>query len=166
MHYFSKTQIPTLSTLMLIITVCLPSNAATPTSRFGVTQVDTPICYVEMPGRSMMRLDALCGQNRMRPDHLPDAIKQFTAAMSQAKNTQEYATAQQQFQNRLPYSNQVKKLQSQQRNLVQQLNSSTSPEQRQEKLRQFREIQQKLHQDPTYNKVQQEIRKVYQTLIS
>lgn len=141
--------------------------------------VDQPICFVQLPGQSMRNLSGLCGVND-RPtagidlsidadgdgisDQLLAEMQKFRSVMSQAKSAEEYSAALRNFESRLPYSNNVKRLQTQQQNLRDQLRQSPGGSQNSDLYRQLDQIQQQIFKDPSYTKVQQEMSKVYRKL--
>jgi hypothetical protein len=144
-------------------------------------KVDEPLCYVQLTGQGRLNLDQICGMRGRQltsmidlgidangdgvSDQLLVELQRLRAATADTRiSPQQYMATQQQFESRLPYSNQVKQLQAQQRDLQQQLQRSPRREQQQEILQQLRSIQQKIYQDPTYRTVQQEMSKGYSKL--
>jgi hypothetical protein len=138
---------------------------------------DHPICYAQLPGNlSITNLNKLCGVDKKTgdlidlsidrdgdgvPDQLLVAMQSFNQRMSSAKTPQEYEAALYSLEDRLPYSDNVKRLQVQQRDLQKRLASSSGESQSMELYRQLDTVQQQIYKDPSYNKIQEAMSKVY-----
>lgn len=178
---FSKSRLSVLSLCAIFAILGIPTIAVARDSQSETIAADTPICYVRLLNQGMINLNQLCGMNRPKsnmidlsidangdgiPDQLLAEMQKFRTAMSQAASSEEYMTVLEQFERRLPYSSQVKQLQTQMRSLQLQLENSPSPQQQQDIFRQLDSMQQKIDEDPSYVKVQKEISKVYRKLNS
>ncbi|MBE9029906.1 hypothetical protein IQ266_09220 [filamentous cyanobacterium LEGE 11480] len=168
----------TLSVLTIFAAMAQPMMASARSSN-QIASRNTPICYVQFSGQSMRSLDRLCGVGKKSnmidltidrngdgvPDQLLAAIRTHRAAMRSARSSEDYQMAQQKLDAKLPYSNQVKQLQAQQRQLQKQLKGATRSQRRQI-YRQMDPIQRKIYQDPSYKKIQREISKAYRAMNS
>ncbi|MBE9029903.1 hypothetical protein IQ266_09205 [filamentous cyanobacterium LEGE 11480] len=170
----------TLSMLTILMAIA-PSSLAANRSPRRIAAVDQPICYVQLAGQSMLNLNGLCGVGTPKssggvidlsldadgdgvPDQLLAEMKKFRAEMSQAKSSADYRAALQKLESRLPYSDNVKQLQAEQRALQKQLQNRTGGGQNREIYRKLSSIQSKIYKDPSYTKVQKQMSKVYRKL--
>jgi hypothetical protein len=152
--------------------------ATRPTTRPTAAYSDNPICYAEITGKGRINLDKLCGVDRKSnlidlnidadgdgvPDQLLAVMKTFNKAMGSAKTPQEYEAALQNMESRLPYSDRVRQLQAQQKNLQKQIGTVSNETQGQAIYRQLDSLQQEIFKDPSYTKVQEAMSKVYSKL--
>jgi hypothetical protein len=143
-----------------------------------VSMRDKPFCYGVMPGKgSMLNLDRLCGVGKTTsnvidlsvdndrdgvPDQLLAEMKKFRAAIAKAQAPEEYQRATEQLEDRMPYSASVKQLQAQQRQLQREVQKNPNPSEA--TYRKLSELQEKIYRDPSYQKVQEAMSKVYSKL--
>jgi hypothetical protein len=161
-----------LTIAMVPIATVQPATAATRSTRMR----DKPICYVELSGKSMMNLDQLCGVGKDKsntidlsvdadndgiPDQLLAEMQKFRKVIDGAKSSEEYQSAYQRLEDRLPYSSNVKRLQAQQRQLQKQLENGKFDENSYSKLS---ALQEKIYKDPSYTKIQEAMSKVYRKI--
>jgi hypothetical protein len=134
----------------------------------------TPLCYIQIGSQSMRSLDRLCGVGKKSdlidltidldrdgvPDQLLAAMKGFQAKMRSAKTPAEYDAYTQQLEAKMPYSDNVRRLQSQQRDLQQKMaaaNGNYDPK----LMSRYGEIQEQMMKDSSYRQVQEAMGKVY-----
>jgi hypothetical protein len=171
-----------LSIAAIVLTIGQPAFAATTKARLIAArpvQRDNPICYAELSGQpSRLNLERLCGvgikSNTIDlsvdtngdgiPDQLLAEMKKFRATIAKANSSEVYETAFRQLESRLPYSNQVKQLQAQQRQLQKQLENSKGGAASEQTYRQLSALQEKIYKDPSYTKVQEAMSKVYRKI--
>jgi hypothetical protein len=144
-----------------------------------VSMRDMPICYGVMPGKgSMLNLDRLCGVGKTNnggvidlsvdvnrdgvPDQLLAEMKKFRDAVAKAQAPEEYRLANERLEDRMPYSASVKQLQAQQRQLQREAQDNPNPSEA--TYRKLSELQEKIYRDPSYQKVQEAMSKVYSKL--
>jgi hypothetical protein len=146
----------------------------------ATSKTDVPLCYIELPRQSLINLDQLCGVQTPQqqpvidlnkdadrdgvPDELLAIMRQFDQAMKTARSPQEYEAALQRLENRLPYSDNVKRLQAQQRSIQKQLATPKNDSQAQVLYRQLDNIMQQMYKDSSYIKIQEAMGKVYSKL--
>ncbi|MBE9029905.1 hypothetical protein IQ266_09215 [filamentous cyanobacterium LEGE 11480] len=166
----------TLSILAIFAAMAQPT-IATARSSNQIASRNTPVCYVQFSGQSMRSLDRLCGVGKQSnlidltidrngdgvPDQLVAAIRSYRAAIRSARSSEDYQMARQKLDAQLPYSNNVKQLQAQQRQLQKQLKGATRTQRRQI-YRQMRPLRTKMYRDASYTKIQREIAKAYRVL--
>jgi hypothetical protein len=172
-----------LSIAAIVLTIGQPAFAATtkvrPIAARPPAQRDNPICYAELSGQpSRLNLDRLCGVGLKSntidlsidtngdgiPDQLLAEMKKFRATIAKANSSEVYETAFRQLESRLPYSNQVKQLQAQQRQLQKQLENSKGGAASEQTYRQLSALQEQIYKDPSYTKVQEAMSKVYRKI--
>ncbi|MEB3295775.1 MAG: hypothetical protein VKJ24_21705 [Synechococcales bacterium] len=156
-----------LSPLAILMWSVQPTIAAFPIAASPIgpqmgTPVDTPICYAQFADQRLLNLNALCGVNEQlqpNPTYHPRLaeLQRLKERMAQAKNAKELNDLVQQFESRLPYSDRVRQLKTQQRDLLSQLGNSQTPTQKREVIQKMRNIQQEIYRDPSYIRIQQEI---------
>lgn len=170
-----------LSGLALVLTLTESALAVTPIVRAKAPRSNgnVPLCYVQMPGQPMQSLDKLCKVNLSDltpinldidndhdgvPDELLAEMRRFDEALRSAKNQDDYDTALQHLESRLPYSSTVRDLQKQQRDLQKYLVNARNDAQMSLIYRQLDSIQQRIYTDPSYTRVQAAMGKVYRVL--
>jgi hypothetical protein len=181
------TSVSAISLIALLVLPCLITQPAQAAKRAKMRPrpaaianvvADKPLCYAEMTGKGMVNLEKLCGVGLKKsvvdlsvdadgdgvPDQLLAVMKTFNQAMSSAKTPQEYEVALQRLENQLPYSDNVKRLQAQQRELQKQLGTGGNDAQNQALYKRLDNVQQQIFQDPSYTKVQEAMSKVYSKL--
>jgi hypothetical protein len=148
-------------------------NVATPQTPSFAGE-PTPLCYIQIGNQSMRSLDKLCGVGKKSdlidltidldrdgvPDQLLAAMKGFQAKMRTAKTPAEYDAYTQQLEAKMPYSDNVRRLQSQQRELQQKMaaaNGNYDPK----LMNRYGEIQEQMMKDSSYRQVQEAMGKVY-----
>jgi hypothetical protein len=153
-----------------------PTNLATK-STVKPGFVDRPICYAQMPGSfgTLTNLNKLCGVDKKKnlidlsidvdrdgvPDQLLAAMQTFNQKLNSAQSPQDYEAAMYALEDSLPYSDSVKSLQVQQRQLQKQLATAGNATPLYQKLD---TIQQQIYKDPTYTQIQTLMSKVYAKL--
>jgi hypothetical protein len=134
----------------------------------------TPLCYIQIGNQSMQSLDKLCGVGKKSdvidltvdldrdgvPDQLLAAMKGFQAKMRSAKTPAEYDAYTQQLEARMPYSDNVRRLQSQQRSLQQKM-AANGGNYDAKLMGRYGEIQEQMMKDSSYRQVQEAMGKVY-----
>ncbi|NJM45078.1 MAG: hypothetical protein HC860_02075 [Alkalinema sp. RU_4_3] len=134
----------------------------------------TPLCYIQIGNRSMQSLDKLCGVGKKSnvidltvdldrdgvPDQLLAEMKGFQAKMRTAKTPAEYDAYTQQLEARMPYSDNVRRLQAQQRELQQQM-AAANGNYDSKLMNKYGEIQEQMMKDSSYRQVQEAMGKVY-----
>jgi 16S rRNA C967 or C1407 C5-methylase (RsmB/RsmF family) len=154
--------------------------AGNPDLSKSTSEINVPLCYVQLRGQGLINLEQLCGirsqqqqqvidlnQDTNRdgvPDELLAIMRQFDQAMKTARSSQEYEAALQRLEKQLPYSDSVKRLQAQQRSVQQQLANVKTDSQAQTLYRQLDNIMQQMYKDSSYIKVQEAMGKVYSKL--
>jgi hypothetical protein len=175
-----------LSILTMVLAIAPLANAAAkptvkptvkPTARVLIAAQDRSICYGSLGGKTL-NLDRLCGvgvnksntidlsidaNNDGVSDQLLAEMQKFRKVIATATGPEQYQAAYQRLEDRMPYSNNVKQLQAQQRQLQKQLESSNGRNNEQG-YRQLSALQEKMYQDPSYTKVQEAMSKVYRKL--
>jgi hypothetical protein len=179
-----------LSILTIVVAIAPTVNAAAPRSaptirpslnrpsnRPLVASKDRPICFGQLGGKTL-NLDRLCGVGLNKSntidlsvdadgdgvsDQLLVEMRKFRKVIADAKSSDEYQSAYQRLEDRMPYSNNVKQLQAQQRQLQKQLESGNG-NMNEQSYRQLSALQEKIYRDPSYTKVQQAMSKVYRKL--
>jgi hypothetical protein len=179
MRHFSQTTSHILP-IVIIFGPFSPAAIAT-TIRPIAEPTSTPTCYVQLSGQSIQNLDQLCGVNRRDTDRstrntidlsidengdgvsdqLVAQIHQFGSAMAKARTPQALNELQRQFEQRLPYSDQFRQLQTEQRSLQQQWQNTSSESQRQTIARQIQIVRQQITKDPSYQAVRHATSQVY-----
>jgi hypothetical protein len=146
--------------------------------RPSFSNTDKPFCYAQMTGKGMLNLDKLCGVDRKSDvidlsidadgdgvsDQLLVVMRTFNKAMSNAKTQPEYEAALQGLESRMPYSDNVKRLQAQQRDLQKQLVNIKDETKGQALYRQLSTVQEQIYKDSSYTKVQEAMSKTYSKL--
>jgi hypothetical protein len=159
-------------------------RAATPRAQRGPNVVaprttsfagePTPLCYIQIGNQSMQSLDRLCGVGKKSnvidltidldrdgvPDQLLAEMKGFQAKMRSAKTPAEYDAYTQQLEARMPYSDNVRRLQSQQRELQQKM-AANGGNYDAKLMGRYGEIQEQMMKDTSYRQVQEAMGKVY-----
>jgi hypothetical protein len=159
-------------------------RAATPRAQRGPNVVaprttsfagePTPLCYIQIGNQSMQSLDRLCGVGKKSnvidltidldrdgvPDQLLAEMKGFQAKMRSAKTPAEYDAYTQQLEAKMPYSENVRRLQSQQRSLQQQM-AANGGNYDAKLMGRYGEIQEQMMKDTSYRQVQEAMGKVY-----
>jgi hypothetical protein len=149
-----------------------PNVVAPRTTRF--VGEPTPLCYIQIGNQSMQSLDRLCGVGKKSdvidltidldrdgvPDQLLAEMKGFQAKMRSAKTPAEYDAYTQQLEARMPYSDNVRRLQSQQRSLQQQM-AANGGNYDAKLMGRYGEIQEQMMKDTSYRQVQEAMGKVY-----
>ncbi|OUC12477.1 MAG: hypothetical protein B0A82_22265 [Alkalinema sp. CACIAM 70d] len=181
-HFLPTKLLALLSLAMMAVTVseaALAQSGTTARKPRPSAAVDRPFCYIEIPGQGIRSLDRECkvetgsvkpidlsiDRNRDGvPDELLAEMRKFDQTLRSVKSPEEFESAMQKLESRLPYSSQVRQLQAQQRQLQQYLGTVRSETQMQLVYRQLESIQQRIYQDPSYTRVQQAMNKVYSVL--
>jgi hypothetical protein len=146
--------------------------------RPSFSNVDKPFCYAQMSGKGMLNLDKLCGVDRKSDvidlsidadgdgvsDQLLVVMRKFNKAMSDAKTQPQYEAALLALESRMPYSDNVKRLQSQQRDIQKQLAGNQDEAKGQALYRQLSTVQEQIYKDSSYTKVQEAMSKTYSKL--
>ena len=129
-------------------------------------------CYIQLPGRDSQILDHLCGthefkrdrrrgQNELDTDGLPFLMKEnFRATEEASRKLQE---AHQRFEREMPLSDNALQLKDQQQKLWAQMNNVKTQSERENLLKQARELSIKLEADPSVKKSYEMMRKLYQS---
>ncbi len=134
----------------------------------------TPLCYIQIGNRSMQSLDKLCGVGKQSnvidltvdldrdgvPDQLLAEMKGYQAKMRTAKTPAEYDAYTQQLEARMPYSDNVRQLQAQQRSLQQKM-AANGGNYDAKLMGRYGEIQEQMMKDSSYRQVQEAMGKVY-----
>jgi hypothetical protein len=151
-----------------------------PIARATASIANKPFCYMEKGGKQHS-LDALCGikpagkpidltidQNHDGiPDQLLSAVRENKRQLLKARSPKEYTAIEQDLENRLPYSDRVRQMLAQARDLEKQadnLGSGTTYEQYHELRQLSRKIQGQVENDPNYKTVQTAMGKVLKRL--
>jgi hypothetical protein len=136
-------------------------------------------CYVELSSGSVINLEHLCGTTTRRQAEpatpgiidlrrgsrqLLTEMQQLQASLDAARTERERIALQRQFEDRLPYSDQVRQLQAQERNLRQQLRGTTNEAQRRTLSRQIDSVRQQIRQDPSHRAIRQARSQAFQEL--
>jgi hypothetical protein len=155
----------------------LAKPATKPPARALIAAQDRSICYGSLGGKTL-NLDRLCGVGVNKSntidlsidadkdgvsDQLLVEMRKFRKVIATATGPEQYQAAFQQLEARMPYSDNVKQLQAQQRQLQKQLESSNGGNNEQS-YRQLSALQEKMYQDPSYTKVQEAMSKVYRKI--
>jgi hypothetical protein len=149
-------------------------NVVAPRSPQMLGGEPTPLCYIQIGSQSMRSLDRLCGVGKKSnvidltvdadrdgvPDQLLAEMKGFQAKMRTAKTPAEYDAYTQQLEARMPYSDQVRRLQSQQRELQQKM-AAAGGNYDAKLMGRYGEIQEQMMKDSSYRQVQEAMGKVY-----
>jgi hypothetical protein len=149
-----------------------PNVVAPRTTRFAGEP--TPLCYIQIGSQSMQSLDKLCGVGKKSdvidltidldrdgvPDQLLAEMKGFQAKMRSAKTPAEYDAYTQQLEAKMPYSDNVRRLQAQQRSLQQQM-AANGGNYDAKLMGRYGEIQEQMMKDTSYRQVQEAMGKVY-----
>ncbi len=165
-----------LSVLTMIMAIApLAQAAAKPAARPLIASKDRAFCFGNLGGKQL-NLDRLCGVGVNKSntidlsidankdgvsDQLLVEMQKFRKVIASASGPEQYQAAFQKLEERMPYSQNVKQLQAQQRQLQKQLEGSGYNEQ---SYRQLSALQEKMFKDPSYTKVQAAMSKVYQKL--
>jgi hypothetical protein len=165
----------------MVLAIAPLANAAAkplakPPARNLIAAQDRSICYGSLGGKTL-NLDRLCGVGVNKSntidlsidanqdgvsDQLLAEMQKFRKVIATATRSEEYQAAYQRLEDRMPYSNNVKQLQAQQRQLQKQLESSNGNNE--QGYRQLSALQEKIYKDPSYTKVQEAMGKVYRQL--
>jgi hypothetical protein len=179
MHYFCQTVSRIVPTLVIFGSFS-PAAIAT-TIRPIAGSMHPPACYVQLSGQSLQNLDQLCGVHRQFDDRrnrdlidlridangdgvsdqLVAQVRQLGSAMAKARSPQALNALQQQFEQRLPYTNQFRQLQAKQQTLQQQWQNTKGESQRQAIADQINIVRQQLSQDPSYQAVRRATSQLY-----
>jgi hypothetical protein len=179
-----------LSLSVLVLGVQLPASAtrfirpAAPKAHRGPNVVaprlpmiggePTPLCYIQIGSQSMRSLDKLCGVGKKSnvidltidldrdgvPDQLLAEMKGYQAKMRSARTPAEYDAYTQQMEARMPYSDNVRQLQAQQRSLQQQM-TKNGGNYDSNLMTKYGQIQEQMMKDSSYTRVQEAMGKVY-----
>jgi hypothetical protein len=136
----------------------------------------TPLCYVQFSSQAMRSLDKLCGVGKKSnlidltvdadrdgvPDELLAEMRTFQKKMQAAKTSAEYELISKQLEDRMPYSDNVRNIQAQQRQLQAKMASGNGSNPN--FMTQFGTLQEQLMKDPSYGRVQEAMGKVYSKL--
>jgi hypothetical protein len=163
-----------LSILTMVTAIAPMANAAAKLpARPLIAAADRSICYGSLGGKTL-NLDRLCGVGVNKSntidlsidankdgvsDQLLAEMQKFRKIIATATRSEEYQAAYQRLEDRMPYSNNVKQLQAQQRQLQKQLESTNGNNE--QGYRQLSALQEKIYKDPSYTKVQEAMSKVY-----
>jgi hypothetical protein len=167
-----------LSILTMLTAIAPAANAAAKLpARPLIAAQDRSICYGSLGGKTL-NLDRLCGVGVNKSntidlsidankdgvsDQLLAEMQKFRKVITTATRSEDYQAAYQKLEDRMPYSNNVKQLQAQQRQLQKQLESSNGVNNEQG-YRQLSALQEKMYRDPSYSKVQEAMSKVYRKI--
>jgi hypothetical protein len=149
-------------------------NVVAPRTTTGFAGAPTPLCYIQIGNQSMQSLDRLCGVGKKSnvidltvdldrdgvPDQLLAEMKGFQAKMRTAKTPAEYDAYTQQLEARMPYSDNVRRLQAQQRDLQQKM-AAANGNYDSKLMNRYGEIQEQMMKDSSYRQVQEAMGKVY-----
>jgi len=173
MAYFHKLALSSLSGLLGL--TALTSIALANPSASTEGMVDH-VCFMELSGGSVVNLEHLCGPSSYRSmgrfapgsidlsggdSPLTAEMQQLRTALSQARNSREIAALREGFNSRLPYSNRVRNLQAQERNLLWRLEDTSTQSRRDEIARQINDVRRQIRQDPSYQAVRQARNQAY-----
>jgi hypothetical protein len=139
--------------------------------------VNEPLCHVLIKGR-FVNLDQLCGVQEVLPtidlkidhdrdgisDQLLTALQTQQKAFANARSTREVEAAEQAFQQRLPYSSQVRQMQAQQRNLRDLGRREQDFMKTMEIMERSNQLQTQIENDPNYKTVQAAMDKAHQKM--
>jgi hypothetical protein len=166
-----------LSVLTMVVAIAPLAQAATKSAaRPLIAAQDRTICYGNLGGKQL-NLDRLCGvgvkSNTIDlsidankdgvSDQLLVEMQRFRKVIASASGPEQYQAAFQKLEERMPYSQNVKQLQAQQRQLQKQMEGANGGYNEQ-RYRQLSALQEKMYKDPSYTKVQEAMSKVYQKL--
>jgi hypothetical protein len=167
-----------LSVLTMMVAIApVAQAAAKPAVRPLIASRDQSFCYGSLGGKQL-NLDRLCGVGVNQSnaidlsvdankdgvsDQLLVEMQKFRKVIASASGPEQYQAAFQKLEARMPYSNNVKRLQAQQRQLQKQLEGANGGYNEQS-YRQLSALQEKMYKDPSYTKVQEAMSKVYQKL--
>jgi hypothetical protein len=183
-----------LSIVAMILAIA-PTVQAAPKMAQRVAMQDQPLCFVQLPGKTK-NLDKLCGlgnkgkgadQNGVVnldidvnrdgiSDQLLEVAQQFfesQEAASQRSQTERgfdanplYAKLSDDFNARMPYSNQVKQLFAEEKRILEQFGKSKKSDQKSLDALAAKQAQiyQKVSRDPSYIKVEAAQKKVYKEI--
>jgi hypothetical protein len=184
-----------LSIVAMILTIA-PTAQAAPRSIQRLAMQDQSLCFIQLPGKATTTLDKFCGlgskgkvadQNGVInldidvnrdgiSDQLLEVAQQFfesQEAASQRSQTEPgfdanplYAKLSDDFNARMPYSNQVKQLFTEERRILEQFGKSAKSDQKSLDALAAKQAQiyQKVSRDPSYIKVEAAQRKVYKEI--
>ena len=162
----------TISTLSLVPQAqasALKRQNPAPIASYGL---ESSTCYIQLPGRNSQILDHLCGtheikrdrrrgRNELDTDGLPFLMKEnFRATEEASRKLQE---AHQRFEREMPLSDNALQLKDQQQKLWAQMNNVKTQSERENLLKQARELSIKLEADPSVKKSYEMMRKLYQS---
>ncbi len=166
-----------LSILTMAVAIAPVANAAAKLpARPLIAMSDRSICYGSLGGKTL-NLDRLCGVGVNKSntidlsidankdgvsDQLLAEMQKFRKVIATATRSEDYQAAYQRLEDRMPYSNNVKQLQAQQRQLQKRLESGNGNNE--QGYRQLGALQEKMYKDPSYRKVQEAMSKVYRKL--
>jgi Skp family chaperone for outer membrane proteins len=174
MFHAKHLRLAAIATLM-VISGPLSSNALAKGNTTAM--VNEPMCHALIKGR-FVNLDQLCGVQEVLPtidlkidrdrdgisDHLLTAIQTQQKAFANARSTREVEAAERTFQQRLPYSSQVRQLQAQQRNLRDLGRREQDFMKTMEIMEQANNLQTQIENDPNYKAIQAAIDKAHQKM--
>jgi hypothetical protein len=161
----------------MIMAIAPQAQAAKVPARPLIAAADRSFCYGSLGGKKL-NLDRLCGvgvnktntidlsidaNNDGVSDQLLVEMQKFRKVIASASAPEQYQAAFQKLEDRMPYSNNVKQLQAQQRQLQKQMEAANG-EYNEQRYRQLSALQEKMFKDPSYTKVQEAMSKVYQKL--
>jgi hypothetical protein len=195
LHGTTPTRIFQALSIGAMILAIAPTVQAAPKMAQRVAMQDQPLCFVQLPGKTK-NLDKLCGLGNKSKgtdqngvvnldidvnrdgisDQLLDVAQQFfesQEAASQRSQTEPgfdanplYAKLSDDFNARMPYSNQVKQLFAEERRILEQFGKSAKSDQKSLDAIAAKQAQiyQKVSRDPSYIKVEAAQRKVYKEI--